>query len=108
MSHKARINLPLVQKSSHVFCAEAVPDGPQTLDTEVSLHLFDTGVDNWIDDSGLVALYPIHDLESLWWIELDGVAVEEIGHDDQVAIRCVLVCDEFGVYEFVSDYICEE
>lgn len=34
--------------------------------------------------------------------------MEEIGHDDEVAICCVLVCNELGVYEFVTDHICEE
>lgn len=108
MSHKPSVNLSLIQKPSHILCSKAISDSSQTLDTKLSLHLFDTRIHDWINDTCQVSLYPFHELESLWWVELHWVAVEEIWHDDEVAICCVLVCDELSVYKFVADHVCEE
>lgn len=51
---------------------------------------------------------PLHQIESLGWVERDGVPFKQVGHHDKVAIGGELVGDELGVVEFVADDVREE
>ena len=53
----------------------------------------------------VLALHPFLDVEVAGAVERDGVAVEQVGHEDEIAIRGELVGDELGVVEAVTDHV---
>lgn len=75
--------------------------------------LDDAGVDDGIDVRGIVGALlrvvfagePLLDVEVVRAVQLDGVAVEEVGHQDEVAVGGQLVGDELDVDELVADDI---
>lgn len=53
-----------------------------------------------------MALQPLHDVETLWAIELDGVTVEKIRHDCEVSIGGELIGD--AARSLRNSLICRE
>ena len=106
--------LALGQEASNVLAAKAVSDGTNLL-RALLFHVRQSLLDNRVDLVGKVALalratllQPSHDVEILGAVELDGVALEEIGHDDEVAVGGELVGDELGVDELMADHVGED
>ena len=103
--------LALGQEARDVLAAKAVSDGTDLL-RALLLHVRQRLLDDRVDLVGQVALalraallQPSHDVEVLGAVELDGVALEEIGHDDEVAVGGELVGDELGVDELMADHV---
>jgi len=106
--------LALGQEARDVLAAKAVSDGTDLL-RALLLHVRQRLLDDRVDLVGQVALalraallQPSHDVEVLGAVELDGVALEEIGHDDEVAVGGELVGDELGVDELMADHVGED
>ena len=101
MSHTAHIDaLAFGREAGDVFGAEAVAHAPDFLHAEVAFHFFDHGFDDGVDLAWAVAfafraglLQPGHDVEVGRAVEGDGVAFEEVGHYDEVAVGGELVGD---------------
>jgi hypothetical protein len=55
----------------------------------------------------ILAIEPFHDVEVARAVELDWVAVEEIGHHHEVAVGGELVGDQVGVVEAVANDVCD-
>ena len=53
----------------------------------------------------VLALQPLHDVEVARLVERDRVALEQVGHHDEVAIGGELVGNELGIVEAVADYV---
>jgi len=74
-------------------------------------HLYQTRVDDRIDHGRqvcdlfliILSLYPLHDVKVARSVEWDGVAMEQVGHHDKVAVGRELVGDELCVDEAVAD-----
>jgi hypothetical protein len=99
-------------------CAFFLPDASQSwrctyLAIVLGSHLHDAGIDNGIDRGRqmrrllwvVLALEPLHNVEIAGAVQGDRVAVEEVGHQDKVAIGGELVGDELGIVEAVADDI---
>lgn len=106
--------LALGQEASDVLSTKAVSDGADLL-RALLLHVGDGLLDDRVDRVGQVALafgaallQPGHDVEVFGPVELDGVALEEVGHDDIVAVGGELVGDELGVDELMADHVGED
>ena len=106
--------LALGQEASNVLAAKAVSDGTNLL-RALLFHVRQSLLDNRVDLVGKVALalratllQPGHDVKVLGAVKLDGVALEEIGHDDEVAVGGELVGDELGVDELMADHVGED
>jgi hypothetical protein len=107
--------LALGQETRNVLAAEAVADGTNLLRT-LLLHVCQSLLDNRVDGVRQVALalgaalgQPLHDVEvsAAELVELDGVALEEVGHDGPVAVGGELVGDQLGVDQGVAHDIGE-
>lgn len=103
--------LALGQEAGDVLAAEAVADGTDLL-RALLLHVCQSLLDDRVDGVRQVALalgtallQPGHDVEVLRAVQLDGVALEKVGHDDPVAVGGELVGDELGVDEFMADHV---
>lgn len=113
MGTVADVNLAVVgpQMPDDVLGAEAVADGANLLQAHLRPHLDQAGVDDGVDGRGQMAALgpalgqPRHEIKVVRAVERDGVAVEEVGHDDVVAVGGELVRDELGVVEAVPDDI---
>jgi hypothetical protein len=97
--------LALGQETRNVLAAEAVADSTDLLRT-LLLHVCQGLLDDRVDGVRQVALalgsalgQPLHDVKvsSAELVELDGVTLEKIGHDDPVAVGGELVGDQLGV-----------
>jgi hypothetical protein len=106
--------LALGQEARDVLSAKAVSDRTDLL-RSLLLHVRQSLLDDRVDGVGQVALalgtallQPVHDVEALGRVELHGVALEEVGHDDVVAVGGELVGDELGVDEFMADHVGED
>jgi hypothetical protein len=106
--------LALGQKARNVLAAKAVTHRADLL-RALFLHVRQRLLDDRVHGVGQVALafraallQPRHDIEVLWAVEFDGIALEEVGHDDIVAVGGELVGDELGVDEFVADDVGED
>jgi hypothetical protein len=53
----------------------------------------------------VLAAEPLHDVEAFGPVELDWVAIKEIGHHDKVAVRSKLVSNELDVIELMANNI---
>lgn len=53
----------------------------------------------------VLALHPFLDVEVARSVERDGIVVEQIGHEDEVAIGGELVGDQLGIVESVADHV---
>lgn len=51
------------------------------------------------------ALQPGHQVEGGWAVQRHWIAMEEVGHDDEVAIGSQLVGNQLGIDEAVSDHV---
>lgn len=89
----AGVELAVLQEAGDVLGAEAVSDAAQALDAELALKLLDDGVDEGVELLRGVVLEPARQVEALGDVDGDGVAVEEVGDDDEVAVGGVLVGD---------------
>ena len=104
MGNVSGVDLAGLQVPHDVLGAEAITDASDGLDTLLSQLLyrcFYDGIDTFI----AVARPPLHEVEVGWAVQLKGVAVEEIGHDDVVAVGGELVRNELGIDELVTDDI---
>ena len=106
--------LALGQEAGDVLSAKAVSDGTDLL-RALLLHVCQSLLDDRVDLIGQVALafraallQPGHDVEVRRAVELHGVALEEVGHDDEVAVGGELVGDELGVDELMADHVGED
>jgi hypothetical protein len=102
--------LALGQETRNVLAAKAVADGANLL-RALLLHVCQSLLDDRVDGVRQVALalgaalgQPLHDVEvsSAELVELDGVALEEVGHDGPVAVGGELVGDQLGVDQGVA------
>jgi hypothetical protein len=74
-------------------------------------HLDQARVDDGINDGrqvcdlflAVLAVHPFHNVKVAWSVEWDGVAMEQVGHHDKVAVGRELVGDELGIDEAVAD-----
>lgn len=92
----------------HVLGAEAVSHATDALAAQLGAHLDERGVDDRVDRGRQVAgwaLEPFLHVEPCGPVQGDGVAVEEVRHDDEVAVGGELVGDELGVDEGVADHV---
>lgn len=78
---------------------KAVPNSSNALYTQVLFHMLDGSLDNGVHDLSLVLWEPGGeiDLARLQGAEVDLVAVEQVGHDNQVSVRGELVGEELPV-----------
>lgn len=102
--------LALGQETRNVLATKAVADSTNLLRT-LLLHVCQSLLDNRVDGVRQVALalraalgQPSHDVEVACseLVELNGVALEEIGHDDPVAVGGELVGDQLRVDKGVA------
>lgn len=105
VSSVADVKLAVPQEAANVLATEAVANTSNTLNTQVFSEELNGALDNGVDTTGLVVGEPLRevDLAGLHVADLDGVAVEEVGDDGQVAIVGVLVGKEFAVDEETED-----
>lgn len=106
--------LALGQEARNVFAAKAVSDGTDLL-RALLLHVCKGLLDDRVDGVRQVALafgasllQPGHDVEVFGPVELDRVALEEVGHDGVVAVGGELVGDQLGVDELMADHVGED
>lgn len=78
---------------------KAVPNATDLLNSQLLAEVLDGGLDDGVDMGGLVVLEPGREvgLAVLEVVELDGVALEEVGDDGQVALGGEVVGDELAV-----------
>ena len=95
----------------NILGSETVAHRAQFLHSQVARHLLEHRFDNGIRLVGAMAfalgtatLQPFHDIGPF----LDSIALEEIRHDDEIAVRGVLVSDELGVDQVVTPDIRDE
>jgi len=105
VSSVANVKLAILQKAANVFATEAVANTSHTLNTQFLSEVLDRALNNGVDTTGLVVGEPLGevDLAGLHVADLDGVAVEEVGEDGQVAIVGELVGKELAVDEETED-----
>lgn len=105
MSSVADVELAIPQEAANVLAAEAVANTSNTLDTQVFSQVLDGALDNGVDTTGLVVGDPFGkvDLAGLHVTDLNGVAMEEVGDDGQVAIIGVLIGKKLAVDEETED-----
>ena len=106
--------LPLRQKSRHILPPKTIPHSSNLL-RALLLHILERALHNWVHTIRQMPLtlrptflQPLHDIEAFGAVELDRVALEEVGHDGPVAVGGELVGYELGVDEFVPDYVGED
>lgn len=97
-----------LEVAADVAAAKTVADPADTLDAKLLAHLANNVVDDGLDVLGQMVLEPVHDLEALGSIQRDRVALEQVGHDDEVAMLGELVGQKLGVDELVADYVGED
>lgn len=81
------------------------------LTSQLGLHFCQDRLDDGLDPRWQVTwwtLQPGHEIKVCWTIQRDGISVEQIGHDDQVAISGQLVCDQLGIDEAMANDVGEE
>ena len=101
------------QVPDDVLGAEAVADGADLGEGVLRAHLDQAGVDDRVDGGREVgdsvgvesSAHPCLDVEVTWAVEWDRVAVEEVRHQDEVAVGGELVGDELRVDELVADHV---
>ena len=96
--------------SDHILRPKTIPDRPKFLAPVLRPQLDDGSVNDRVDPWRKMpggSVQPFLNVEVTWAIEWDGVSVEEIGHDDEVAIGGELIGDKLGVVEFVADDVGE-
>lgn len=105
VSNVADVELVVPQKAADVLATEAVANTSNTLNAQILSEVLNGALDNGVDTTGLVVGEPLGevDLAGLHVADLDGVAVEEVGDDGQVAIVGVLVSKELAVDEETED-----
>jgi hypothetical protein len=106
--------LALSQEARDVLSTKAVSNRADLL-RALLLHVRQSLLDDRVNGVRQVALafgaallQPVHDVEALGRVELHGVALEEVGHDDVVAVGGELVGDELGVDELMADNVGED
>ena len=93
MRRIARVEPPFLQEAADVLGAEAVSGAADALAAERAAHLLQHRLDDWVHVLRQVVLQPGHQVEARWPVDLDRVAVEEVGHHDEVAVGGELVGD---------------
>jgi hypothetical protein len=86
----------------------AISDTTDTLASQLASHHFQGAFYNGIYARGAMWLTPFRKIKVRWPIQWDGVAMEQIGHDDEVAIGGELVGDQLGIYKFVANDVGED
>ena len=103
----ADVELAIPQEAANVLAAEAVANTSNTLDTQVFSQVLDGALDNGVDtvSAMLQRHLPTSKVAKGFnhIMAKDGVAVEEVGDDGQVAIVGVLVGKELAVDEETED-----
>ena len=135
MRHTADFDaFPFGAETCYIFRAKAVPDASNLLHAHAGFHPLDDGFDDGVDLAWSVAfalwaafLQPGHEVKAFRAVERDGIAFEEVGDDDKVAISSEVVGDavrdrvsdlngleidnsslQLHVYELVSDDVRED
>jgi len=105
VSSVADVEPAVLQEAADVLAAKAVANTSNTLNTQFLSEVLDGALDNGVDTTGLVVGNPLGevDLAGFHVANLDGVAVEEVGDDGQVAIVGELVSKELAVDEETVD-----
>lgn len=80
-----------LEVATDVPAAKAVANAANTLDAELLTHLTDNIVNDGLDVLGQMVLEPLHDLEALGPIQRHGIALEQVGHHNKIAMRGELV-----------------
>jgi len=93
MRRIARVEPALLQEAADVLATEAVSDAADALAAERAAHLLQHRLDDRVHVRRQVVLQPAHQVEARWPVERDRVAVEEVGHHDEVAVGGELVGD---------------
>lgn len=97
-----------LEVAADVAAAKTVVNAADALDAELVAHLANNVFDDGLDMLGQMVLEPVHDLEALGPIQRDGVSLEQVGHDDEVAMLGELVGQKLGVDELVADHVGED
>lgn len=93
MGDVADVDLAVLKEAGDVLGTEAVADATDALGAQLALELLNDRVDNGVELLGLVVLQPAGEVKALGNVDRNGVAVEEVGHNDEVAIGGVLIGD---------------
>ena len=93
MRRIARIEPPFLQEAADVLATEAISDAADALAAERAAHLLQHRLDDRVYVLRQVVLQPGRQVEVRWPVDLDRVAVEEVGHHDEVAVGGELIGD---------------
>jgi hypothetical protein len=88
MRNISQIHAPsLGQKSRHILASKTKPETSDPLYTQLAPHIVDCGLDDGVDFGGWVLGQPFGQVESgLLLLDGNGVAGEQVGHDDEVGV----------------------
>jgi len=103
MSKVSSINHALLHESNNVFRTKAVSHSADTLATVLLPHLGNGNFGDLVNTLRGVLRTPGHKVKALWPIQLHGISIKLIRHQDKIAIGSKLVGDKLGVYKFVAD-----
>jgi len=98
----------LFKKAHHILCAKAIPGRADPLDAVLFLERLEYLLDNGVNDLKRLVGAPLVHVEVRRAVQRDGVPVEKIGHDDEVAVGGKLVGDELGVDKAAADDVGED
>ena len=116
LGHKTRMsNIPDIdrpallpsQLPNHILGSETISHGSDPLDA-LSLDILDDFFDDRRDSLDGMSLEPFLNIKGARSVQLENVAVEEVGHVSLVAVGSELVSDELGIEEGVADDVGQE
>jgi hypothetical protein len=105
MCRVSDVQLARLEEPADVFATEAVSDATDLLAAERAAHLLEHRLDDGINIGRKVVLEPGHDVEVIRVVHLNWIALEEIRHDDEVAIGSELVGDAVDISIVTKVYI---
>jgi hypothetical protein len=104
----SRLSNTLLQKPHHALGPKTVTHRPNHLTPIRLAHLLQRRLHYLINAlRGMLCAPSLH-VKALGTVQLDGVAMELVGHEDKVPICCELVGGELGVDQADANYIGEE
>lgn len=108
MRRVSHIKHAWLEETGDVFAAKAIANATNLVTSQRATHLLENSTYDGIDMSWIMVLQPFHDLETLRAVHGHRIVVEQIGHDDKVAISSILVSDELRVDELVPYHVGED
>lgn len=95
MGSEAGIEGARLEPPADILASETVAHASQALHAEVAAQILDDGGIDGVDGgfTGHLVFFPAGEVEVRPRVEGNGVAVEDVGNDGEVAVGCKLVCD---------------